>query len=233
MLHLLLALSIMSPFKNYLLQQKCASPRIFALKNAVVLSCEASQWREDEIIGKSLKLFSSLILQYPYARKYSIVLRKDEIPVIELYVEEGDILALLAKRISAVDFAMRIKAYNLRDKLFSLSGVPVIPGEREVRSEIRSAVGKFVLVKLECKERRLIVEYSYSFTGPGRVMLLFYSDGKIVKTAYLKMEGGGTGKKEFALGNGDFEVEAFVWNGKWIRQWKREIECFDNSGVKK
>lgn len=233
MLHLLLALSILSPFKNYLLQQKCASPRVFALKDALVLSCEASQWRKNEIVGRSIKLFSSLVLQYPYASRYSIVLRKDEVPVIELEIEGKDILALLGKKLSAEDFARRIRAFNLRENLFLMVGVPIIPGEREVKSETPQVSGRFVLERLECKGNRIVMDYSYSFTGSGKVMLLFYRDGKVAKTAYLTMEGGGTGSKVFPLEGGTFEVEAFVWKGKWVKQWKREVECFDNTGAKK
>lgn len=233
MLHFLLALSILSPFKNYLLQQKCASPRVFALEDALVLSCEASQWKRSEIVGRSIKLFSSLILQYPYARRYSIVLRKDEVPVIELEIEGKDILALLGKKLSPENFARKIRAFNLRENLFLLVGVPVIPGEREVKSETPQVSGKFVLEKLECKGDRVFMDYSFSFTGSGKVMLLFYRDGKIVKTAYLTMEGGGTGSKVFTLKGRNFEVEAFVWTGKWIKQWKREVECFDNTAAKK
>lgn len=232
-LHLLFALSIASPFKNYLIKQKCASARLFAYRDALVLSCEASDWNKKDILTRSMKLISALMTEHPYAKTYSLVLRKSEVPVLELDSNSKDVLSLLSGRIGEEEFLSRLRVFKLGERVFELQGVPVFPGRKEIKGEESAEKGNFVIENMRCEQGKLSLKYSYSFTGEGKVMILALKDEKPVKTELINFEGGGTGSLTMNIGKGDFKIRVMFWSGRWVLLQEKEVFCVDNEKTKK
>ncbi len=222
---LLLSLLISLPFKTYLNQQKCGNPEIFAVKNAIVLNCEASNWKKDDITNRTLKLLSALLLEHPYSENLSLILRKSDVPVIEIISQRQDLLQFFKGKISSEEVVKRFKAYHLEGKLYKFTGIPQSIGKKEIKESEIENKGEVQLLSVNCLKGKIQAEISYSFEERGRVLLVLYKEDKIFKTKYIEVEGGGTKSIQIEGKGGEFLIRLMVWRGKWKILNEKKIQC--------
>jgi len=222
---LLLSLVISLPLKTYLNQQKCGNPEIFAVKNEIVLNCEASNWKKDDLTNRTLKILSALMLEHPYGESFSLILRKSDVPVIEIISQRQDLFQFFKGKISSEEIVKRFKAYHLEGKIYKFTGIPQSIGKKEVKESGVESKGKVQLLSVNCLKDKVQAEISYSFEGKGRILLVLYKEDKIFKTKYIEVEGGGTKSIQIEGKQGKFLLRLMVWRGKWKILTEKKIQC--------
>ena len=215
-------LTILLQFNQVLVKYGCQSPRLFALKDEVVLSCEIGDWPENQLIKRSSVLLSSLAFSYPYGKKYSLVLRKYRIPSVQIVVDRKDIVDFLAGKLK--DFSSKWRVYSLKGRVFRFYGLPMSIISAVV-NPAKEELGKIEITEFSCKEGSPRLSFSYAFVDRGQVMFIIKGEEtKIVEFLSLK----GSGEKKWRTKTtlpGEITAEFYLWRGNWIKIWEGKTRC--------
>ena len=209
-------------FNQVLVKYGCQSPRLFALKDEVVLSCEVGDWPEEQLIKRSSVLLSSVAFSYPYGEKYSLVLRKYRIPVVQIIADRRDIVDFLSGKLK--DFPSKWRIYSLKGKIFRFHGLPMSIISAVV-NPARRELGKIKITEFSCKEGIPWISFSYAFVDRGQVMFIIKGEeGKIVEFLSLRGSGEKKWKARITL-PGEITAEFYLWKGNWIKIWEGKTRC--------
>ncbi len=209
-------------FNQVLMKYGCQKPRIFALEKEVVLSCEAGHWPENKVIERTSVLLSALSFSYPYGEKYSVVLRKFNIPVVQITVSRREIVEFLSGKIE--DFPSRWRVYNLKGKIYRFHGLPMSIISAVV-NPLKEDMGRIEVKEFSCPRAKPRIVFSYAFVDRGLVMFIIKGEeGRI--TDFMKLKGSGeeTWKGSLSL-SGEVRANLYLWKGNWVRVWEGKTLC--------
>ncbi len=214
-------LALLMEFHQVLLNYGCQQPRIFALKKEVVLSCEAGEWKRGDLVPRASVLLSSLAFTYPYGEKFSLVLRKFRIPVLQITVDREEVVKFLAGR--EEDFPDRWRVYPLEGRVFRFYGLAmgIIPGKMK---PLPHKSGKIEVERYSCRAGKLLIEASYSLVDKARLMLIMEEEGRKI-TRIFTLKGSGKAQWNMEVSRNEIKCKLYTWEGNWRKIWEAKINC--------
>ncbi len=216
-----LIIALIMEFNQVLLRYGCQQPRIFALQKEVVLSCEAGEWKTQDLVPRASVLLSSLAFTYPYGEKFSLVLRKYRIPKLQITVDRKSIVEFLSGKVE--DFPETWRVYSLEGKVFRLHGLAMSIISAVV-NPIQQRAGKIEVQNYHCQDSTIHIEVSYSLVDKAKLMLIMEEEENKI-TRIFNLKGSGTARWKLKAFGQEIGCKLYLWEGNWRKIWEGKTKC--------